>query len=105
MAMISYAAANKMLQPSMGARASLKGASFELPIRPELVHSILESYTKFTDVVPDARSSNFVFGLLDPCKIIEVSNSAMAFANRGRHCNIAISPIWHDEANDAVCRQ
>jgi hypothetical protein len=105
MSMVSYENANKLLQPPAGARVSLKGSSFELPIRPELVISILESYTKFTDEVPDAKGTQLVFELLDPSKIIEVSNSAMAFANRGRHFNIALAPLWNDPANDVVCRQ
>ena len=105
MAMVSYENANKLLAPPIGARVSLKGSSFELPIRPDFVVSVLESYTKFTDEVPDAKGSQVMWELLDSTKIIEVPNSAMAFANRGRHFNIAIAPLWWDEANDAVCRQ
>ncbi|CAO2651774.1 Nn.00g000570.m01.CDS01 [Neocucurbitaria sp. VM-36] len=105
MAMVGYEKANKLLQLPIGARASLKGSSFELPIRPEFVVSILEAYTKFTDEVPDAAGGQIIWELLDPTKIIEVPNTSMAFANRGRHFNTAISPLWWDEANDEVCRQ
>jgi hypothetical protein len=105
MAMVSYANANKLLAPPIGKRVSLKGSSFELPIRAEFVLTILETYTKFTDEVPDAVASQIMWELLDPAKTIEVSNSAMAFANRGRHFNLAIAPLWSDEANDKVCRQ
>jgi hypothetical protein len=105
MAAVSYETANKLLQPPIGARVSLKGSSYELPIRPEFVLSILESYTKFTDEVTDAQGSQLVFELIDPTKIIEVPNSAMAFANRGRHLNFALMPLWNDPANDVICRQ
>ncbi|KAF1847770.1 Glucooligosaccharide oxidase [Cucurbitaria berberidis CBS 394.84] len=105
MAMISYEKANKLMAPPIGARVSLKGSSFELPIRPDFVVSILEAYTKFTDEVSDALGSQVMWELLDPTKIIEVSNSSMAFANRGRHFNAAIAPLWWDAANDEVCRQ
>ncbi|KAJ4376088.1 hypothetical protein N0V83_001369 [Neocucurbitaria cava] len=105
MAMVKYENANKLMQPPIGARVSLKGSSFELPIRPDFVMSILEAYTKFTDEVADAAGTQIMFELLDPTKIIEVPNSDMAFANRGRHFNAAIVPLWWDKANDAVCRQ
>jgi hypothetical protein len=105
MAMVSYANANKLMALPIGARVSLKGSAFELPIRPEFVVSILESYDKFTEEVEDAKGSQIVWELLDPGKIIEVPNTAMAFANRGRHFNSAISPLWWDKANDEVCRQ
>ncbi|KAL5114013.1 hypothetical protein ACEQ8H_008118 [Pleosporales sp. CAS-2024a] len=105
MAMVSYPQANKLLAPPIGARVSLKGSAFELPIRPDFVVSILESYTKFTDEVDDAKGTQIMWELLDPNKIIEVPNTAMAFANRGRHFNTAIAPLWWDEANDEACRQ
>jgi hypothetical protein len=105
MAMVPYANANKLLAPPIGKRVSLKGSSFELPIRAEFVISILEAYTKFTDEVADAVGSQIMWELLDSTKNIEVPNSAMAFANRGRHFNVAIGPLWSNEANDEICRQ
>jgi hypothetical protein len=105
MSMVTYANANKLLAPPIGARVSLKGSSFELPIRPAFVIEVLEAYTKFTDEIEDAKGSQIMWELLDPNKIIEVSNSDMAFANRGRHFNSAIAPMWWDEKNDQVCRQ
>lgn len=105
MKMVSYENANKLHSPPIGARVSLKGSSFELPIRAEFVLSVLDSYAKFTDKVTDAAGSQVMWELLDPNKIIEVPNSAMAFANRGRHFNSAIAPLWWDKSNDEVCRQ
>lgn len=105
MAMVSYANANKLLAPPIGARVSLKGSSFELPIHPDFVISVLEAYTKFTDQVTDAKGSQIMWELIDPTEIIEVPNSAMAFANRGRHFNTATLPLWWDQANDELCRQ
>jgi hypothetical protein len=46
-----------------------------------------------------------VFELLDPTKIIEVPDSAMASASRGCHFHVALAPLWNDTAHDVVCRQ
>jgi hypothetical protein len=105
MAEMPYAKANKLLDLPIGVRVSIKGAGFELPIRSDFVLSILDSYAKFTDETPDARESQIMWELYDPSKIVEKSNSDMAFANRGMHFNAAIAPLWRDEKNDAACRQ
>ncbi|OAL00196.1 FAD-binding domain-containing protein [Phaeosphaeriaceae sp. SRC1lsM3a] len=105
MAMVSYAEANKTLAPAAGARFSIKGSSFELPIRAEFVMEVLPVYSKFIADVPDAKGSAVMWELLDAGKIVEVPNSAMAFANRGRHFNSAVTPLWWDKENDTVCRQ
>jgi hypothetical protein len=105
MAMMPYAKANKLMDLPIGARVSIKGAGFELPIRSDFVVSVLEAYTKFTNETPDAVGSQIMWELLDPTKIVKVTNSEMAFANRGRHFNAAVAPLWWDEKNDQSCRQ
>jgi hypothetical protein len=105
MAMMPYFKANKLLDLPIGARASIKGAGFELPVRGDFVVSVLEAYAKFTDETPDAVGSQIMWELLDPTKIVEVTNSDMAFANRGRHFNVAVAPLWWDQNNDQKCRQ
>lgn len=105
MAMVNYETANKLLQPPIGARVSIKGSSFELPIRATFVLDVFEKFEKFTSEINDAKSSQIMWELVDSTKIIEVPNSATAFANRGRHFNTAIIPLWYDEKNDAACRQ
>lgn len=105
MKMVTYTEANKTLAPPVGARCSIKGSSFELPVRADFVMEVMEVYKKFIADVPDAQNNAIMWELLDAGKIIEVPNSAMAFANRGRHFNSAVTPLWWDKANDAVCRQ
>ncbi|KAI4621293.1 uncharacterized protein J4E87_006921 [Alternaria ethzedia] len=105
MAMMPYAKANKLMDLPIGARVSIKGAGFELPVRGDFVVSVLEAYAKFTDETSDAVGSQVMWELLDPTKIVEVTNSDMAFANRGRHFNAAVAPLWWDQENDQKCRQ
>lgn len=105
MAIVTYENANKLMQLPIGAQASLKGASFELPLRTSFVLEVADAYRMFTEKFPDAKGSQIVWELLDPMKIMEISNASMAFANRGRHFNAAITPLWYDEENDEACRQ
>jgi hypothetical protein len=105
MAPMPYAKANALLDLPIGARVSIKGAGFELPIRADFVLSVLDSYKEFTDKTPDAAESQIMWELLDPTKIVEKSNADMAFANRGRHFNAAVAPLWREEGNDVSCRQ
>ncbi|KAG9193603.1 hypothetical protein G6011_03638 [Alternaria panax] len=105
MATMPYAKANKMMDLPVGARVSIKGAGFELPVRGDFVVSVLDAYTKFTDETPDAIDSQIMWELLDPTKIVAVTNSETAFANRGRHFNVAVAPLWRNEENDSKCRQ
>lgn len=76
-----------------------------MPVRPEFVLTVLDAYKTFTDSVPDAAMSQVMWELYDSNSILKTSNSAMAFANRGRHMNTAIAPVWWDAKNDEVCRQ
>jgi FAD/FMN-containing dehydrogenase len=105
MAEMPYTKANSLLDLPIGARVSIKGAGFELPVRADFVVSVIDSYAKFTDETPDAAESQIMWELLDPTKIVEKSNSDMAFANRGRHFNAAVAPLWREGKNDAACRQ
>jgi hypothetical protein len=105
MATMPYAKANKMMDLPIGARVSLKGAGFELPVRGDFVVSVLEAYAKFTDETPDAIDSQIMWELVDPTELVAVTNSETAFANRGRHFNAAVVPLWRDEKNDPKCRQ
>lgn len=105
MSMMPYAKANKLMDLPIGARASLKGAAFELPVRSDFVLSVLEAYSKFTDENPDAAGSQVMWELLDPTRLVAVTNFDTAFANRGLHFNAAVAPLWWDEKNDQECRQ
>ncbi|CAN9123568.1 unnamed protein product [Alternaria alternata] len=105
MATMPYAKANKLMDLPIGARVSIKGAGFELPVRGDFVVSVMEAYAKFTDETPDAMGSQIMWELVDPAKLVAVTNSDTAFANRGRHFNVAVAPLWWDEKNDPKCRQ
>ncbi len=101
---VSYEQANKLMPIPYGLRVSMKGAAFELPVRPEFVLSALESFSKFTEDVPDAAGSYLIWELIPSDAILKVNNSATAFANRGDHMNALVGPMWTDEKNDQACR-
>lgn len=101
-AMVPYPKINTLLAPPYGLRASMKGAAFELPIRPEFVTQCLDEYTKFTDTDSDLATSMLLWELFDPIKVNELG--AGAFANRGLHLNGMICPIWQNLENDHKAR-
>ncbi|KPI40358.1 6-hydroxy-D-nicotine oxidase [Cyphellophora attinorum] len=100
--MVPYPTINNLLAPPYGLRASMKGAAFELPIRPEFAQKNFDEYTKFMDANPDAGISMLLWELFDPAKINELDHGC--FANRGLHFNGMICPIWTDPKNDQTCR-
>lgn len=102
MAMVPYPTINTLLAPPYGLRASMKGAAFELPLRPEFVMHCLSEYSAFTDNEPDLGVSMLLWELFDPIKVNNLD--AGSFANRGLHLNGMICPIWTDPANDQKCR-
>lgn len=103
---MDYPGINRIFQFEPGTRSSLKGCAFKLPIREEFARSLLKSYSRFTEQVPDAAGSVVQFDLLDPTVVATTaSNRDMAFSNRGYHLNGAAEAFWHSAENDKVCRQ
>jgi FAD binding domain/Berberine and berberine like len=101
-AMVPYPQINTFLAPPYGLRASLKGAAFQLPIRPGFVQKIFEEYEKFSKS-DDVGISLLLWELVDSYQIDKLTTGC--FANRGRHMNGMICPIWTKPENDQFCRQ
>ena len=101
-----YHIANTILNIPAGARGSMKGVAFKLPIRPDFAQQVFDKYVQFTEAVPDATSSISLFEIMEPTKLCQLAtNRDMAFANRGMHLNGLILPLWNDSTNDKACRQ
>lgn len=103
--MMDYPGINRLFQFAPQIRASLKGLTFNLPLRNEFAHQVLDSYTKFTEELPDASDSLVFFELYDPTVVdAKATNTDMAFCNRGYHFNGLASSVWQKEENDQACR-
>lgn len=102
-AYVPYPTINTLLAPPIGLRASMKGASYELPVRPGFVEEVLAEYNTFTAGNDDTANSLIYWEMYDPAKV--VASETGSFANRGWHLNAMICPLWTAEANDASCRQ
>lgn len=104
MTMHPYPDANTFMAPPPGLRSSLKGSSFRLPLTPSFVTDVHAAYTSFYMAdLTDRGASLLMYELYDPHET--ASRTAGCFANRGTHMNALICPIWHDPANDTVCRR
>lgn len=86
-----------------GSRRASKGATFAPPLRPAFFQSIFIDYAKFVKQNPDIFCT-LLFEYLPSEKICAVPNDATAFANRGEHQNVLISPKWKDPAQDEKCK-
>ena len=104
MAMVGYEVVNTILAAPVGMRVSMKGSSFQLPIRAEFVGEVLRSFDTFVERTPDAAASMVFWEMYDPTAMVTKSTGG-SFANRGFHLNSMIAPFWTDQANDTVCRQ
>ena len=102
---VPYNAVNRMLPIPQGKRVSMKGAAFTLPLRFAFVKSTMEAYTAFTSEVPNSEESLLLYEIMDPTKICEVGNAETGFANRGRHMNAMVGPLWESEQYDGKARQ
>lgn len=86
-----------------GGRRTSKGATFAPPIRPAFFQSIFTEYATFMKQNPEIFCT-LLFDFLPSEKISAIPNDAMAFANRGDHQNVLISPKWKDPAQDKKCK-
>jgi hypothetical protein len=104
MTTVGYEIINTILAAPIGMRVSMKGGSFQLPIRPEFANGVLESFDSFIAKTPDAMGSMMLWEMYDPTQMVTQSTGG-SFANRGFHLNSMIAPFWSEVANDTVCRQ
>ena len=87
-----------------GRRRSTKGACYVMPLRHDFALSLLEDLEQLHRQVPDARHSVIVLEFYDTKQSAKVASTATAFANRGRHQNVQVSPGWTDPRNDETCQ-
>lgn len=104
MATVGYEVVNTILAAPIGMRVSMKGGSFQLPIRAEFVNEVVSSFDNFIQGTSDAAASMVLWEMYDPTAMVRKSTGG-SFANRGFHLNSMIAPFWTDEKNDTVCRQ
>lgn len=103
---VPYYIANQTLHNQQGARVSMKGAVFSLPISPQFIGEVFGAFTNFTEDNGDLKSSMILFELYDPYVVnTRASNQDTAFANRGWHMNAMIAPYWWHAESDAKGRQ
>lgn len=74
LAMHPYPKVNNLVPAVQGARSSMKGASFLLPIRPEFVMTLMSEFDSFASSNPDAQTSLVAFELYDAVKTTELEN-------------------------------
>ena len=104
-ASMPYPKLNSMINFAVehGGRKSSKGATFTTPIRPTFFQSIFDEYVSFMKQNPDIFCI-VLFEHLPSHKVCTVPKDATAFANRGDHQNVLISPKWKDSAQDEKCK-
>lgn len=80
-----------------------KGASFVAPLRPEFIRSLVTALETIHREVPDSKRTLLNLEFHSPDLWCKVPRTATSFANRGRHQNILIMPMWSDQKyNDRV---
>jgi hypothetical protein len=106
-AAVPFAKMNEMLNGPMahGSRRTMKGSAFLAPLDLKFAEEVFDDYVEFITKVPDAIQSVVAWEFMPFNKILEVPQTATAFANRGAYGNILFGPGWTDAANDSACRE
>jgi hypothetical protein len=104
---VPYAKMNEFLNPSMvhGARRTMKGSVFLPPLDTKFVEEIWDEWEAFITNIPDANMTAVLWEFVPFNKILEVPQTATAFANRGAFGNLLFAPGWTNAENDNVCRE
>jgi FAD binding domain len=104
---IPFAKTNEMLNEAMfhGLRRSMKGSAFMGPVNTKFAEEIFDDYEAFIAQVPDAIMTVVAWEFMPYNKILEVPQTATAFANRGAYGNLLFGPGWTDPKNDTACRE
>ncbi|TVY40090.1 FAD-linked oxidoreductase [Lachnellula subtilissima] len=102
-----YSSANTMLNESMpyGFRRRMTGSAFMAPLDTTFAASLFKGFEDFLQKVPNAVLSAILFEYIPFQKVIEVSQTATSFANRGAYANILFAPGWTDPEQDHACRE
>ncbi|KAG9604326.1 hypothetical protein KCU77_g749, partial [Aureobasidium melanogenum] len=102
MKMGPYPDANNLIPAPHGFRCNIKSSVFMPPLRTAFALDALSRYEEFMDSCPDAAKTILAWEWTDPSKII--ASDAGCFANRGKHLNTLIMPVWTKPENDKLCR-
>lgn len=102
-----YSGSNEMVNAAMGhgLRRSTKGSAFLAPLDLKFADSMWDEYVTFIESNPDVGASGIFWEFVPFKKIVEVPQTATAFANRGAYGNILFQPTWTDPKNDILCRE
>jgi hypothetical protein len=95
-AMIPYEKVNSLLNHAAGfdGRKQFGGGAFKLPLDPDFVTQLHADFTAFVGSHERMGESMLLFECVPYGKIVEVSNEAMAFSNRGDYYNVATVFKW-----------
>jgi hypothetical protein len=104
---VPFAKMNEMLNGPMahGVRRSMKGSAFLAPLDTKFAEGIFNDWEAFITKVPDANMSIVAWEFVPFNKILEVPQTATAFANRGAYGNLLFGPGWTNAENDSACRE
>lgn len=83
----------------------MKGSSALSPLDSELAEEIFRDYDGFITRIPDASLSIVLFEYYPFKKIMEVPQTATAFANRGMVVGLTFISGWSKEEFDVPCRE
>ncbi|PVH83817.1 FAD-binding domain-containing protein, partial [Cadophora sp. DSE1049] len=102
-----YTGVNQMLNEAMfhGLRRTMKGSAFLAPLDTKFAEGIFDDWLEFITQNPDAGATMVLWEFVPFKKILEVSQTATSFANRGAYGNLAFGPGWTKPENDSVCRE
>lgn len=102
MKMGPYPDVNNLIPAPHGFRCNIKSSVFMSLLRTAFALDALSRYEEFMDSCPDAAKTILVWEWTDPSKII--ASEVGCFANRGKHLNTLIKPVWTQPENDKLCR-
>ncbi|KAJ6028034.1 hypothetical protein N7540_003610 [Penicillium herquei] len=88
------------INSTSGARKSLDGANFTLPLDLDFVRAISHNFNHMLRDYPQARESTLLFEIIPNTKVMKVSNDSMAFASRGPYYNVSSLVTWREESLD-----
>jgi hypothetical protein len=105
--MIPYHQVNSLLNDIAvhGGRKSMKGFSFQLPLRPEFARTVLDELANIIKEEPDLIRSFIVFEFINMDKVAAVPCAATSCANRNRCRNGSVWMWWTDSKNDEKARE
>lgn len=97
-----YPDVNNLIPAPHCFRCNIKSSVFMPPLRTAFALDALSRYEAFMNSCPDAAKTILAWEWTDPSKII--ASDAGCFANRGKHLNTLMMPVWTQPENDKLCR-